>query len=107
MKTKLITIMFLLLVGCGEEEGSTNGSSVTSCSAAPAGLSTLTVGDDITSPELAATFATVSPSIYQSGSYCNKNYLFSQYHSPSADWCYYYSIDVDCSTNLVTSIYGD
>ena len=100
--TKLILIL-ILISGCAKDEEEFN------CNVSlPAQLETININDDITStPELIELFNSAQEVInYTSGSFCEDTYYFNQYNPSVGKFCYYVTVDVTCSTNLIESIYG-
>jgi len=102
----IIILLTLALANCAPQTSSKNGASVEKCNSSIASqLSQIRVGDLRSDHPI---MATIAPSVYESGSYCSNNYQFDQFNVNTYDWCYYYSIDVDCDTGQITSIYrGD
>ena len=89
----------LVFIGCDPNEGKFSCSSID-------GLNNLSIGSNINDPQWADIFASITPDRYQSGSFCQDTYTFSQFNEDTFDWCYYKQIDVECSTGLVDSVYN-
>ena len=96
----IVIILLTLAIGCAEEDDKF------SCGAQPSGLSSLSIGDSVATVELQPTFQSIEPQVYQSGGFCSEGYDFQQYNKDSGGWCYYIQVDVDCDSQLVTSIYN-
>ena len=101
MKKVIILVLTLGLISCapGEPFGP-------KCKTESHLLKNLRVGDTIKSNELVDLFNTAQDhSTYISGSFCRETYIFNQYNDIDHNWCYYYSIGIDCDTRIVTKIF--
>lgn len=98
---KLLFFLYIVVVfiGCDDKGFKCNMT-------VPNSLVNLEVGSVISDTEFIDIFNTVTPSRFTSGSFCEDAYDFSQYNTDSFGWCYYKQVDVECSTNTVTSIYN-
>lgn len=109
MKKLTQTLFLLLLVSCGGDSDNTAAKAGFLCDYTTDDLlETVAVGQNIsysTKPKLKDLFKNnKNVFTYTSGSYCSKSYSFSQFNTDTYDWCYYYSIDTDCS-GFITSVY--
>lgn len=100
----LIIAIALLVSACGDNTTPRCNSDT------PTKLSTINVGDDFYSldADVKALFTEDKKTKIDIGTACVYSYQFDQVNEMnenSFEWCYYITIDIDCSSNEVVSTY--
>lgn len=100
----LFLLLLVTVASCGlipERE------KVKECGAEPAGLSEAEINDYITDAKYYSTFSTVEPTVYKTGTYESRTYLFREYNETKMNWCYWYSITTNKNGKIIDIYVGN